>query len=42
MTEIKILGGERYQVQGDVKDVERLMLDAALVRSMELAWAHRR
>ena len=28
-TEITILGGERYRVEGDVKQVERTILDAA-------------
>lgn len=30
--------GERYSVHGDVKDVERLILDAARGSIMELAW----
>jgi hypothetical protein len=38
ITEIKILGGERYQVRGEAKAVERLILDAARGSIMELAW----
>jgi hypothetical protein len=38
MTEITVLGGERYLVEGDAKDVERLILDAARGSIMELAW----
>ena len=30
--------GERYRVQGDVKDVERVILDAARGSIMQLAW----
>jgi hypothetical protein len=37
-TEITILGGERYRVEGDVKQVERTILDAARGSIMELAW----
>jgi hypothetical protein len=37
-TEITIVTGERYRVQGDVKSVERLILDAARGSIMELAW----
>jgi hypothetical protein len=37
-TEITVLGGERYQVEGDAKAVERLILDAARGSIMELAW----
>jgi hypothetical protein len=37
-TEITVLGGERYHVQGDAKDVERKILDAARGSIMELAW----
>jgi hypothetical protein len=38
ITEINILNGEPYRVQGDVKAVERLILDAARGSIMELAW----
>jgi hypothetical protein len=38
MTEIVLLGGERFRVQGDAPDVERLILDAARGSIMELAW----
>lgn len=38
MTEITVLGGERYRVEGDAKDVERLILAAARGSIMELAW----
>jgi hypothetical protein len=37
-TEITVLGGERYRVEGEAKDVERLILDAARGSIMELAW----
>jgi len=37
-TEITLLGGERYRVEGEAKDVERLILDAARGSIMELAW----
>jgi len=38
ITEITVLGGERHRVEGDVKSVERLILDAARGSIMELAW----
>ena len=38
ITEINILNGEPYRVQGDVEAVERLILDAARGSIMELAW----
>lgn len=38
ITEIIVLGGERYRVEGDPKDVERLILNAARGSIMELAW----
>jgi hypothetical protein len=37
-TEITVLGGERYRVQGDARDVERSILDAARGSIMEFAW----
>ena len=38
ITEITLLGGERHRVAGDVKDVERQILNAARGSIMELAW----
>jgi hypothetical protein len=38
ITEITLLGGERYRVEGGAKDVERLILDAARGSIMQLAW----
>jgi hypothetical protein len=38
VTEICVVTGERYRVQGDVKDVERAILSAARGSIMELAW----
>ena len=38
LTEITVLGGERYRVEGDARDVERLILGAARGSLMELAW----
>jgi hypothetical protein len=37
-TEVTIVGGERFRVSGDPKDVERAVLDAARGSIMELAW----
>ena len=37
-TEILLLTGERYRVDGDVKYVERAILDAARGSIMQLAW----
>lgn len=37
-TEITVVGGNRYQVQGDPKDVEKTILDAARGSLMQLAW----
>jgi hypothetical protein len=37
-TEITVVGGDRYRVEGDAKAVERLILDAARGSIMELAW----
>ena len=31
-------GGDRYRVEGDAKQVERMILDAARGSIMELAW----
>jgi hypothetical protein len=38
MTEVTLLGGERYCVDGSVKEVERLILDAARGSIMQFAW----
>jgi len=38
MTEITLLGGERHRVDGDVTEVERLILDAARGSIMQFAW----
>lgn len=37
-TEITITTGERYRVQGDAKEVERVILDAARGALMQFAW----
>lgn len=37
-TEIVLVTGERYRVAGDVKHVERTILDAARGSIMQLAW----
>jgi hypothetical protein len=37
-TEISLVTGERYSVQGEVNDVERIILDAARGSLMEFAW----
>jgi hypothetical protein len=37
-TEITVLTGQRYRVEGDLKDVERIILDAARGSIMQLAW----
>lgn len=38
ITEITLLGGERHRVDGDVKQVEQLILDAARGSIMQFAW----
>jgi hypothetical protein len=38
ITEITVLGGQCYRVEGDAKAVERLILDAARGSIMQLAW----
>ena len=38
ITQITVLGGERYRVEGEAKDVERLILDAARGSIMQFAW----
>jgi hypothetical protein len=37
-TEIVVVTGERYRVDGDVKHIERAILDAARGSIMQLAW----
>jgi uncharacterized protein YlzI (FlbEa/FlbD family) len=37
-TEIFLVTGERYRVRGEVKHVERTILDAARGSIMQLAW----
>lgn len=37
-TEITVAGGARYRVEGDAREVERAILDAARGSIMELAW----
>jgi hypothetical protein len=38
ITEITFVTGERCRVEGDAKDVERVILDAARGSIMQLAW----
>ena len=38
ITEITFLTGERCRMEGDAKDVERLIIDAARGSIMQLAW----
>jgi hypothetical protein len=38
ITEITVLGGERHRVEGDIKQVERQILDAARGSIMEFSW----
>jgi hypothetical protein len=37
-TEITVLTGDRYRVEGDVKDIEQIILDAARGSILQLAW----
>jgi hypothetical protein len=37
-TEVVLVTGDRYRVDGDVKSVERTILDAARGSIMQLAW----
>jgi hypothetical protein len=37
-TEITVVTGERYRVEINVKDVERIILDAARGSIMQFAW----
>jgi hypothetical protein len=38
ITEIALISGERYRVEGDPKHVERIILDAARGSIMQFAW----
>jgi hypothetical protein len=38
ITEITVVGGERYRVERSAREVEKLILDAARGSLMELAW----
>jgi len=38
ITEITVVTGDRYRVVRDVKEVERVILDAARGSIMQLAW----
>ena len=38
MTEIVVVTGDTYRVEGEVKQVERIILDAARGSIMQLAW----
>jgi hypothetical protein len=37
-TEITVLGGDRYRVEGHAKNIEQLIIAAARGSIMELAW----
>jgi hypothetical protein len=37
-TEVTLIGGDRYRVEGEAKVVERMILDAARGSIMELTW----
>jgi hypothetical protein len=37
-TELTIVGGEVFRVEGDAKDVERVIMDASRGSLMALAW----
>jgi hypothetical protein len=38
ITEITVVGGDRYSIDGDVKAVEAMILDAARGSLMRFAW----
>lgn len=38
ITEITVLGGARHRVEGDIKQVEQVILDAARGSIMQFAW----
>jgi hypothetical protein len=37
-TEITVVGGSAYRLEGDARDVERMILDAARGSIMQFAW----
>ena len=37
-TELTLVTGERYRVEGESKEIERIILDAARGSIMQLAW----
>ena len=37
-TEITVVGASVYRIEGDVRDVERMILDAARGSIMQLGW----
>jgi hypothetical protein len=37
-TEIRLTTGDCYRVEGNIKDIERMILDAARGSIMQLAW----
>jgi hypothetical protein len=37
-TEITVVGGSVYRIEGDARDVERMILDAARGSIMQFAW----
>jgi hypothetical protein len=37
-TEITVVGGSAYRVEGEARDVERMILDAARGSLMQFAW----
>ncbi len=38
MTEVTVVGGDRYRVDGSSEEIERLIIDAARGSIMQLAW----
>lgn len=38
ITEMAVITGERYLIEGDPKDVEQIILDAARGSIMQFAW----
>jgi uncharacterized protein YlzI (FlbEa/FlbD family) len=37
-TEVTVVTGHRYRVEGDIKEVEQIIIDAARGSIMQLAW----
>ncbi len=37
-TELTLVTGERYRIEGDPKEIERIIIDAARGSIMQLAW----